>query len=544
MVYTAPMIARMLSYPKGELYRVHNFAAMFTLVVVIFYIFHNLPHVFDLIKLGIRKVTFTVQLYGWIPFLVAMWFKVLLPVQFLAFWVALFLIQTVKYVSTPNHPVFNERWILVFLATVSECCVTPISLLGLCFTISYLAFAILSTTKIYLIGRGGFMHDNVMHRGWTEGFTMFLLSVQTRIIELKSSQRAFLMSIVLFIVCSSLIQSMYEITEPFLLELSASQNKSFSKHVRAVVLCCFLWIFPLFMTYSICQYFELDFWLLVVISSCVLTSVQVLGSLVVYCLFMYDAISKAPWEQLDDVVYYAKSTTRVLEFIVAVFVVAYGVKESAIGEWSFINSSILVIHCYFNVWQRLQAGWKSYLLRREAVKKIESLPAATEEQLREHNDLCPICFQDLESARITPCKHFFHSFCLKKWLYVQEMCPLCHQKIDISSEDVETEKDSQNESDAPQPFHEGARDAEANENVEMDQGHVDHKDEGNAIERDEAAEADDPSKSCGDAVGTSSPGEGRGTAHVRTNSEITFRENYVFVENSDEVEGRMQEEET
>jgi hypothetical protein len=199
------------------------------------------------------------------------------------------------------------------------------------------------------------------------------------------------------------------------------------------------------MTYSICQFFELDFWLMVVVSSCLLTSVQVLGSLVVYTLFIYDAIRDEPWEKLDDIVYYAKATTRVLEFIVAVFVVCYGVKESLTGDWSWVNTSILIIHCYFNVWQRLQAGWKSYLLRREAVKKIESLPLATTEQLAEFNDVCAICFQELRTACITPCHHFYHPLCLRKWLYVQENCPMCHQKIVLVKEEQQERQNNSEE---------------------------------------------------------------------------------------------------
>lgn len=31
------------------------------------------------------------------------------------------------------------------------------------------------------------------------------------------------------------------------------------------------------------------------------------------------------------------------------------------------------------------------------------------------------------SAKITKCKHFFHGVCLRKWLYVQDRCPLCHE---------------------------------------------------------------------------------------------------------------------
>ena len=42
-------------------------------------------------------------------------------------------------------------------------------------------------------------------------------------------------------------------------------------------------------------------------------------------------------------------------------------------------------------------------------------------------------FQDMNSAVITPCSHFFHAGCLKKWLYVQETCPLCHSQLKSQS---------------------------------------------------------------------------------------------------------------
>jgi hypothetical protein len=41
---------------------------------------------------------------------------------------------------------------------------------------------------------------------------------------------------------------------------------------------------------------------------------------------MYDSLRTESWENLDDVIYLARAVTRVLEFIVAVFVVLYGVK--------------------------------------------------------------------------------------------------------------------------------------------------------------------------------------------------------------------------
>ena len=37
-------------------------------------------------------------------------------------------------------------------------------------------------------------------------------------------------------------------------------------------------------------------------------------------------------------------------------------------------------------------------------------------------------------AVITECQHFFHKGCLKKWLVVQDNCPLCTKPI-VKSED-------------------------------------------------------------------------------------------------------------
>lgn len=103
--------------------------------------------------------------------------------------------------------------------------------------------------------------------------------------------------------------------------------------------------------------------------------------------------------------------------MVALFVVCAGFHESLVGQWSWSNSVVLVVHCYFNVWQRLQTGWISFLRRREAVKHINALPSASQEQLAVHNDVCAICYQTMNlvgTVRVTRCKHFFHGNCLRK----------------------------------------------------------------------------------------------------------------------------------
>lgn len=129
---------------------------------------------------------------------------------------------------------------------------------------------------------------------------------------------------------------------------------------------------------------------------------QVTGTMLIYSLFMVELFRSDPIESLDEVIYWVNAVSRVLEFVVALCVVAYGTWESLFGEWSWMGASVIIIHSYFNVWLRAQSGWRSFLLRQEAAKKINSLPRATAEQLQQHNDVCSICFQ--VSAKHTPAR--------------------------------------------------------------------------------------------------------------------------------------------
>ncbi|XP_077324549.1 RING finger protein 145 isoform X2 [Lithobates pipiens] len=434
--HMVPLLARLCLVPIETIVVINKFAMIFTGLEVLYFLASNLLVPFNLAKSAYRELVQVVEVYGLLALGMSLWNQLVVPVLFMVFWLVLFALQIYTYFSTRDQPTSRERLLFLFLTSIAECCSTPYSLLGLVFTVSFVALGVLTLCKFYLQGYRAFMNDPVMNRGMTEGVTLLILAVQTGLIELQVVHRAFLLSIILFIVVASILQSMLEIADPIVLALGASRDKSLWKHFRAVSLCLFLLVFPSYMAYMICQFFHMDFWLLIIISSSILTSLQVLGTLFIYVLFMIEEIRKEPVENMDDVIYYVNGTYRLLEFLVALCVVAYGVSETVFGEWTVMGSMIIFIHSYYNVWLRAQLGWKSFLLRRDAVNKIKSLPVATKEQLEQHNDICSICYQDMNSAVITPCSHFFHAGCLKKWLYVQESCPLCHCQLKSLSQQV------------------------------------------------------------------------------------------------------------
>lgn len=426
-----PLLARLCAAPHATLLTVNTFSMGLTGAGITVFLLSHLFLPYRLARAAYSELLQleVIELYRLLAVGISLWNQFAVPVLFSVFWFVLFIFQLCSDAMSGSASAGHQGIMFFLLTSVSECCATPYSLLGLTFVVSYLALGLLNLCKFYLGGYAAVQNENVMHRGVTEGVTLLLLALQTGLLDMQALQRTFLLSIILFIVVTSTLQSMIEITDPVILALGASRNRSVWKHFRGLSMCLLLLIFPVFMAYKISQFFHMDFWLLILVSSCMLTSLQVTGTMLIYSLFMVELFRSDPIESLDEVIYWVNAVSRVLEFVVALCVVAYGTWESLFGEWSWMGASVIIIHSYFNVWLRAQSGWRSFLLRQEAAKKINSLPRATAQQLQQHNDVCSICFQEMSSAVITYCGHFFHGNCLRKWLYVQETCPMCHQTV-------------------------------------------------------------------------------------------------------------------
>lgn len=250
---------------------------------------------------------------------------------------------------------------------------------------------------------------------------------------------------ILFTVVSALLQSLYDLLEPHLITTGVMPNAKLTQHIRCLSLAAVLLIFPVVISYILLTILPANMWLLMILSSCVMTSVRTIQTIIIYGLSIAESMYEEPWECFDDLTFLCRLLTLCAELLLSTSVVVYGCYVSLFhDQWSGFSILVLLFNSYYNVYRRIQTGVRSIRARRDASTRIKGLREAAKDELVNGRDLCAICFGEFTySALITPCNHVFHGFCLKKWLFIRPVCPLCY--TDLSKKDYDGPKDEHEE---------------------------------------------------------------------------------------------------
>ena len=380
-----------------------------------------LMHLKGLIDYQVRMNLFRYRMYGSLVLFYLQWRRLQLNFVLSIYWFIMWNYQMIVFTIF-----VEEKFHLTFiLACASYACNSFIKIISLCYVVQH-------AVKILLNGIQQFVKDDhtiidesqYRPSGLRESVGFLVLSLYTNLTSMNASKRIVLFELILLLLLSAIIRSIFEIIEPFLLSLNGAIAYRKKRHLQLVGSCVALLLMAAFMGTHLYQLRgKLPFCI-----PNVITIAQITCGLTLYFMYMYDSFQGGAWEHLDDCVYYTKGTCRTFEFILIVLVLGYRVLDTS-SKWTVFQVIMVILHLYVNVYLSLKDGWRSVQLRRKVNQKLNILPHASSERLAETRDVCPICLEELSSARITPCNHLFHMFCLKKWLNVQNKCPMCHATI-------------------------------------------------------------------------------------------------------------------
>ena len=376
----------------------------------------------ELVTYQIQVINLRFRIYGAFVLFVLHWRRLRMHAVLSLFWFIIWNYQLVVFTIFIDEP-FDFSFIL---ACSAYSCNSFIKILSLCHILQHVVKIILKGVQKCVADNHTFVEDTLNRpTGLRESIGFLFLSLYTNLTTVDPSKRIVLMELIILILVSALVRSIFEVIEPYLLSLNGgSVVHSQRRHVSLVVCCIVLIFFSLYLGF---QLYSLRERIPFSIPN-LITVAQIISALILYFLYMYDARTGEIWEQLDDYVYFIKGGCRSFEFVLIVLILGYRILDTT-SKWTIFQIIMVILHLYVNVYLSLKEGWQSLQLRHLVNKKLNILPQASSLRLEADGEVCPICLDKMTSARVTPCNHLFHLFCLKKWLNVQNKCPMCHATI-------------------------------------------------------------------------------------------------------------------
>lgn len=447
--FMAPSFMAMLPVPSNLLHHSPVFSSLLPLFLVKYVLWSSAYNVIQVIYAGYQHGRLFVSNYGLSALVETEWMRLNVPCVLRVFWVMRVAEQAILLLMD-NYDEDTEEGLKVStllavqsLAAMAKSllvtgCETITAVLGMTSVISFFCHYIGNFFQWILLTD----EEEDKSIGTVSAILFYILALQTGLTSLNPEKRFIRLCRNFCLLFTALLHFLHNIVNPMLMSLSASHNPSTHRHVRALGVCAFLIIFPISLLVYLWSQHTISTWLLAVSAFSIEVIVKVVVSLMIYSLFLIDAYRSTFWEKLDDYVYYIRAFGNTIEFCFGIFLFFNGAWILLFESGGAIRAVMMCIHAYFNIWCEARAGWSVFMKRRTAVNKINSLREASGDQLDRLDDVCAICYQEMHSAKITRCNHYFHGVCLRKWLYVQDRCPLCHDilyKIDNDNKDNNSE---------------------------------------------------------------------------------------------------------
>ncbi|KZC15006.1 Protein TRC8 like protein [Dufourea novaeangliae] len=419
--FMAPSILGIYPLPTQVLHHAPVFAALVPMTVCNFVLWYNGITMLKTIYMGYQHARNFIDNYGLSALAETEWIRLNVPCVLRTFWMLRAGRQVIQILLNDYSEETFSYFMMIKSLAVNGC-ETLTAVLGMTSIVSFICHYIGCFFQwVLLTGDEG--EKSI---GTVSAILFYILALQTGLTSLDKDKRLVRLCRNICLLVTAILHFVHNIVNPLLMSLSASHNPALHRHIRALVVCAFLILFPVSVLVYLWSHYTLSTWLLAVSVFNIEVIVKVLVSLAIYSLFLADAYRSAFWEQLDDCVYIIRSFGNTIEFAFGIILFFNGFWILVFESGGAIRAIMMCIHAYQNIWCEAKEGWSVFMKRRTAVDKINTLPEAKAEQLRMLDDVCAICYHEMQNAKITQCKHYFHSVCLRKWLYVQDRCPLCH----------------------------------------------------------------------------------------------------------------------
>ncbi|KAF0752437.1 protein TRC8 [Aphis craccivora] len=411
--FVMPTIIILIPGTQSILNTVTVLSTLLPLFILLRTLWLNIFTIIDLICHGYNHICLTINNHEIHDLIAIEWSRLKITRVLRIFWTIRALKQ-MAYLLTYKE-IKNETLLGVVKYLLVNGCDTFTAVLGMTSFVSYFGRNVESFFR-WLLSTEDVEQINIEY---VSAALFYVLALQTGLTVIEPEERFIRLYRNFCLVCGIILIYIHILVDSLLMTLSITQNSSFNKHLKPLLVCGFLLVLSIKILIYLWSHHLVCNWLLAFSSLNIQIIIKVLVTLAVYSLNVINDHHTTFEDKLDDYVFYIKSFGCVVNFCFGVCIFLNGVYNTAFISGSLAHAPMVCLDAYLIVWCGIRDGWRIFIRRRIAMLKIESLADATYIQLSEINDNCPICFQRMVSAKITNCNHCYHGTCLRKWLYLQ-----------------------------------------------------------------------------------------------------------------------------
>lgn len=271
--------------------------------------------------------------------------------------------------------------------------------------------------------------------GMMSSILFCLLAIQTGLSSLPPWKRIVRLYRNSFLLLSAILHFCLDVVHPVLMTISPQSHIAFRKHINPLLVCFLLLVIPSGMCYWLITTKRLSSWMIALTAFNLELVVKVISTLMVYALYVTDSRSRANGiVNIDEYVFWIRSISHVIEFVCGLAMFVNGAYILMFESSNWLRAIMMTMHAYVNIYRTFREGVKTLNNRRYVNNKISSLVLVNVDDIDEQDrDVCSICYQDLNKengeVRKTRCNHMFHFQCLRKWIFVQDTCPMCDRAL-------------------------------------------------------------------------------------------------------------------
>ena len=263
-----------------------------------FILWYNAGAIFQTIRRGFDMGRTFVANYGLSALAESQWSRLQVPAVLRTFWL-LRVAEQLILLLTNEHAEEAYNYYLMLKTLMVNGCETVTAVLGMTSIISVICHYIGSFFHWVLLIDD---HDE-KSIGTVSAMLFYILALQTGLTSLDKEHRLLRLCRNLCLLFTAVLHFVHNIVNPLLMSLSASHNPALHRHVRALAVCIFLVVFPVWLLTFLWSHYTISTWLLAVSVFSIEVVVKVFVSLAIYSLFLYDAYCRNFWDELDDWVY-------------------------------------------------------------------------------------------------------------------------------------------------------------------------------------------------------------------------------------------------